>query len=416
MFEIGLENIERAAKALEQDLCDHCLGRVFAHVSTGFSNDERGAAARKAVNDMRVNYEMELLEYVSCSVCEDIFLDLDRFAEAVALEVRKIECHNFLVGTRVDPVIQSREESLWSRVGQETAEPIKVELNREIGKRASALLQKEVEFKAPEVVALVDTRFAHVELDIAPLFVYGRYNKFSREIPQTKWPCRECRGKGCRRCDGTGKMYQTSVQEIIGDPLLAAAEGEEHFLHGMGREDIDARMLGTGRPFVLEVSEPKKRDVDLAALTDIINGTGKDRVAISGLRFSSREEVRQVKTDSPEKAYVVAIRFKDKVNKDRVIEVVRSLDRTPISQQTPVRVAHRRADLERAKSIVSARVEELSEEGMRLWLRTQSGTYVKEFVHGDGGRTRPSLSELLGVPCEVLALDVVEIIDKETEA
>jgi tRNA pseudouridine synthase 10 len=416
MFEIGLENIERAAKALEQDLCDHCLGRVFAHVSTGFSNDERGAAARKAVNDMRVNYEMEPLEYVSCSVCEDIFLDLDRFAEAVALEVRKIECHNFLVGTRVDPVIQSREESLWSRVGQETAEPIKVELNREIGKRASALLQKEVEFKAPEVVALVDTRFAHVELDIAPLFVYGRYNKFSREIPQTKWPCRECRGKGCKRCDGTGKMYQTSVQEIIGDPLLAAAEGKEHFLHGMGREDIDARMLGTGRPFVLEVSEPKKRDVDLAAMREKINADGEGRVAVSELRFSSREEVRQVKTDSPEKAYIVDVRFKDKVNKDRVIEVVRSLDRTPICQQTPVRVAHRRADLERAKSIISARVEELSDEGMRLWLRTQSGTYVKEFVHGDGGRTRPSLSELLGVPCEVLALDVVEIIDKETEA
>jgi tRNA pseudouridine synthase 10 len=79
-------------------------------------------------------------------------------------------------------------------------------------------------------------------------------------------------------------------------------------------------------------------------------------------------------------------------------------------------VAHRRADLERAKSIISARVEELTDDGMRLWLRTQSGTYVKEFVHGDGGRTRPNLSDLLGIPCEVLSLDVVEIIDKETEA
>lgn len=416
MFEIGPENVERAAKALEQDLCDHCLGRVFAHVSTGLSNDQRGEAARRAVNEMRINYEMEPLVYATCSVCEDIFNDLDRFAQAIADEISKIECHNFLVGTRVDPVIQSREEALWSRVGQETAEPIKVELNREIGKRASALLQKEVEFKAPEVVALVDTRFAHVDLDIAPLFVYGRYRKLSREIPQTKWPCRECRGKGCKRCNGTGKMYQTSVQEIIGAPLLAAAEGKEHFLHGMGREDIDARMLGTGRPFVLEVSEPKKRDVDLAVMREEINSSGIDRVEVSELRFSTREEVRQIKTDAPDKAYVVAIAFKDKVNKDRVNEVVRSLDRTPICQQTPVRVAHRRADLERAKSIISARVEELTDDGMRLWLRTQSGTYVKEFVHGDGGRTRPNLSDLLGIPCEVLSLDVVEIIDKETEA
>ena len=30
-------------------------------------------------------------------------------------------------------------------------------------------------------------------------------------------------------------------------------------------------------------------------------------------------------------------------------------------------------------------------------LETQAGTYVKEFVHGDFGRTRPSLANLLGV-------------------
>jgi tRNA pseudouridine synthase 10 len=74
-------------------------------------------------------------------------------------------------------------------------------------------------------------------------------------------------------------------------------------------------------------------------------------------------------------------------------------------------VKHRRADLERDKMIVMAELEEFGHEDMTIFLRTQSGTYVKEFVHGDDGRTRPSLAELLSVPLEVLALDVVEIND-----
>jgi tRNA pseudouridine synthase 10 len=43
-------------------------------------------------------------------------------------------------------------------------------------------------------------------------------------------------------------------------------------------------------------------------------------------------------------------------------------------------------------------------------VRTSAGTYVKEFVHGDGGNTQPCLAELLGVEkASVLALDVTEI-------
>ncbi|QLH74667.1 MAG: tRNA pseudouridine(54/55) synthase Pus10 [Methanomassiliicoccales archaeon] len=403
---------ERADKVLARyDLCDHCLGRLFARVSTGLTNDVRGVSLRMALNLERSLEGARPYLHSKCYVCEDIFSSVPRFAQAAAKALEHIEFGNFLVGTRVDPNISEREEQMWSIVGQEMAEPIKAELNQEIGKELERLVSRPVEFKTPDVVALVDTRFAHVEVDIAPLFVYGRYLKFSREIPQTYWPCRSCRGKGCTRCDGTGKQYQTSVQEIIGGPILRAAEGKEHFLHGMGREDIDARMLGTGRPFVIEIREPMKRSVDLASLEREINELGRGQVQVRGLRFSSREEVRRIKLASPDKAYRVVISHHGKVNKQRVIEVLHTIDRTCISQQTPSRVQHRRADLDRQKVIISAELEDLGEDTMTIFLRTQSGTYVKEFVHGDNGRTRPSLSEMLGTPLEVLALDVVEIND-----
>ena len=33
-------------------------------------------------------------------------------------------------------------------------------------------------------------------------------------------------------------------------------------------------------------------------------------------------------------------------------------------------------------------------------------SYIKEFVHGDFGRTQPDLGSLLGVDCDILELDV----------
>ena len=42
----------------------------------------------------------------------------------------------------------------------------------------------------------------------------------------------------------------------------------------------------------------------------------------------------------------------------------------------------------------------------KLSLCTQAGTYVKEFVHGDFGRTNPNLCSILGCDVDIMALDV----------
>lgn len=48
----------------------------------------------------------------------------------------------------------------------------------------------------------------------------------------------------------------------------------------------------------------------------------------------------------------------------------------------------------------------LDNQHFKLSLSTQAGTYIKEFVHGDFGRTKPSLGELVGIDCDILELDV----------
>jgi tRNA pseudouridine synthase 10 len=39
----------------------------------------------------------------------------------------------------------------------------------------------------------------------------------------------------------------------------------------------------------------------------------------------------------------------------------------------------------------------------------QAGTYIKEFVHGDLGRTTPSMGSILGCRAEIIQLDVTDV-------
>ena len=51
------------------------------------------------------------------------------------------------------------------------------------------------------------------------------------------------------------------------------------------------------------------------------------------------------------------------------------------------------------------------EDEIELTLRCVAGTYVKELVHSDEGRTKPSVQGVLDADCEVIWLDVLEIHD-----
>lgn len=87
-----------------------------------------------------------------------------------------------------------------------------------------------------------------------------------------------------------------------------------------------------------------------------------------------------------------------------------------LTQKTPLRVLHRRANCDRKRSVyqMCATVfdDDLQKNGayfmFKLKLCTQAGTYVKEFVHGDFGRTKPNLRLLLGCDSvDIVGLDVM---------
>lgn len=402
----------------EGAICDHCLGRQFAKLSTGLSNDQRGAAIRlvlemQAGAEKDTEMQKELANSTGetrCWVCNNLFNHIDSWAEKTHLALSDYEYSNFLVGTKVTGLLAENEEIIWAESGTTFAEPLKTELNREVGKRVEKLTGKRANLKKPQVVALLDLENGKVELEVNSLYIYGRYRKLVRGIPQTRWPCRECGGTGCERCGGTGKMYQESVDELIKPHIMAAARCEDTAFHGAGREDIDALMLGDGRPFVVEAKKPHKRSLDLNALEAEINRSANGKIELIGLKFVESETVEQLKSMKADKIYRLTIEHS--TTEEKLKSSIDVLSEKVIKQKTPTRVLHRRADLERTRTVHSVELESYSENRAVLTVHCEGGLYVKELVSGDGGRTMPSIASLTGIEAKVIELEVIKVDDK----
>ena len=396
--------LERAEKTLTTyHLCDSCLGRLFRQIQKETTSKQKGELIRTKLKQTKKT------EAKDCWLCEGLTEEIDHFVDLISDALQEYEFNTFLIGSKIDEDIVEREQELQGFIGSEDFEPIKMEINREAGKLLERNLGKTVDFVSPDITALLDTSFDVVSLQICSLFIYGRYKKLTRGIPQTKWPCRICRGKGCISCNYTGKMYETSVEELISKKALELTNGSDESFHGCGREDVDALMLGNGRPFVLEIKNPKKRTIDITLLELEINSDIKDKVEISNLRFSDKKEIARIKNAEFNKIYRIVIEGEKNIKKEKLKEVAQILQGKTIKQLTPTRVAHRRANKVRERKIYNCELESVEGSIARLTIETQSGTYIKELVSGDNGRTTPNISEMLGTPCKVNELDVIEI-------
>ncbi|MDR0461289.1 MAG: tRNA pseudouridine(54/55) synthase Pus10 [Nitrososphaerota archaeon] len=425
-------------------LCDHCLGRQFAALGYSMENNVRGSSLKivltmqtndllketsdeGVVDKLRVlatngfsKTAQETLKHLKqefdltsekCFLCDGVFDKVEELTKKVLAALADYEFSTYLVGIELPVKIEEREDEFKAAFDIGTAESMKHEFGRLFGKAIGARTGKEAEYLIPDIVAVLNPFLDTVKLQVNPLFVGGRYRKLVRTVSQSKWLCSNCRGRGCEKCGGTGKLYSESVEEFTSEPLLGASEGAASFFHASGREDIDARMLGTGRPFIVEISKPKKRFIDLSFIEEAINAGAIGKVEVSGLHFTTKDKVRRLKKgEGAVKEYRLLAEFEnDVLDKDlRLIE--EKLTGITVKQQTPIRVLHRRADLIRERYIYKVKVKKVSLKMALLEICCQGGLYVKELVSGDKNRTVPSVSSLLGNRAKTLKLDVLNVI------
>jgi tRNA pseudouridine synthase 10 len=441
-----MDVLEKAIELLSKyPLCDHCLGRQFALLGYSMENNVRGQALKVSLtlqaNDLsseknpegikrlrilstngfsreaqetlkHLNKRMSKSEKENkCILCENKFELVDSLTQKALGIIEGYDFTTFLVGIELPTKVEEREDEFKASVNIGYGESIKHEFGRLLGKALAKRTGKEPDYLKPDLVVVFNPFIDKVRIQVNPLFIAGRYRKLLRTIPQSKWFCSDCRGRGCEKCGGTGKLYPESVEELSSKQLLQAAQGEEAFLHASGREDIDARMLGRGRPFVIEVSKPKKRFIDLKMIENQVNFDAVGKVEVSGLHFTTKDVVRHLKKgEGAQKEYSLLAEFENELSIQDLHKIEEQLSGACIKQQTPQRVLHRRADLIREKYIYQVKVKKVSLKRALLEIRCQGGLYVKELVSGDEGRTVPNVSDLLNNRAKTLKLDVLNVI------
>ncbi|XP_048208824.1 tRNA pseudouridine synthase Pus10 isoform X3 [Perognathus longimembris pacificus] len=239
-----------------------------------------------------------------------------------------------------------------------------------------------------------------IECAHGAVFLAGRYNKYSRNLPQTPWII------------GGERKLESSVEELISDHLLTVFKAESFNFSSSGREDVDVRTLGNGRPFAIELVNPHRvhfTSQEIKELQQKINKSS-DKIQVRDLQLVTREAIGHMKEGEEEKTktYSALIWTNRPIQKEDT-EFLNEIKDLKIDQKTPLRVLHRRPLAVRTRVIHSMEAHYVDEHHFRLYLKTQAGTYIKEFVHGDFGRTKPNIGSLMNVTADILELDVESV-------
>ncbi|CAO0792149.1 unnamed protein product [Mucor circinelloides] len=258
-------------------------------------------------------------------------------------------------------------------------------------------------------------KFDSVTLLHTSSHVGGRYLKFSREYSQTPWAIK---GR---------KLAEHSVSECFAEIIRKYHRADDTKFVTAGREDANVRMLGTGRPFYLELinprtprlSEEEYKQIEQEINTQSIH---KDNVQVRHLSYIEPKYTSIIKEgeETKTKRYRALVWLSEPLT-DQVIERINKIGSSPftIQQKTPVRVFQRRSAAVRPKVIHTSTISRLHQDvdmnspearyGV-LKLHTQAGTYIKEYVHGDLGRTLPNLASVGGIhSADLLELDVMDV-------
>jgi tRNA pseudouridine synthase 10 len=246
------------------------------------------------------------------------------------------------------------------------------------------------------------------------IHIAGRYNKYKRNLSQSPW------------IDKNDVRVTNSVQEMIEDGLKKYLSFNKSIFASSGREDVDVRMLGKGRPFAFKLHNPRDlenySDKTLRLIEEFVNDKYKGSVSVKDLQIVTKQDVSKNLSEGQEtkrKEYRALCCCSRRLTDDD-FRKINNLSEICISQRTPIRVLHRRTLAVRRRIIHNLKIESVQvgdfdsvkpdyiDNLFAINMLTEAGTYIKEFVHGDFGRTEPNLSSLLGdCDTDLMELDVL---------
>ncbi|WP_069807575.1 tRNA pseudouridine(55) synthase [Vulcanisaeta thermophila] len=400
--------LEKSLEILRKyPLCDHCLGRLFARLGFGLSNEERGRAIKDYIhmaihqhilNEGLTQVDIENLRTLAlsghepsikllkalgvqvdakpCYVCGGLFRNMDTWVDRIVNALKSLDADykTFRVGTRVPSEILRRELGITSEFNITTAESIKRELNRELGKRVMEAVGKGFSRERPDVEVLLDISTGDVKVTLEPIYILARYRKTTRTRLDTN-------------------AITNGLRE-----LFKADDTELHF--GI-RDSAGVRVLGEGKPLAIRVVNPRRRPNP----EDVVKAVNNQGVSITKPLVIGRSELSRFKSEVRNSAvvYRALALTRDPLNQDAINSLINYFRNRQVNQF--IRVGRRVK--RRVSMVYEINVRLITPNTLELLIRCQANLNVRGLIHGYWGSVEPSISGFLGTETKPLEIDLI---------
>ncbi|MGC9148082.1 MAG: hypothetical protein ACP5GI_01365 [Sulfolobales archaeon] len=411
--------LEIAEKILRKySLCDNCLGRFFARLGRGLTNDIRGRSIKtvilmdlftkysasersKLLNDLREfavrggepfkttleKLSGEKVAEDKCFVCGSKIKNFfEEYSERSLKILERENLKRFLIGVSVPREIIEREEEIAREFRIDSWESIKNELKREIGKRIRDRGYIP-DFEDPDIIINIDIGTGAIVTSYPSALYLLRVAKLE---------------KGYRL-----KRARDSLENILSDKLRIY-EPSYIRLHLLARDSRNYAIREPGIYTILEIHSPKRGKPSVEELKNLLKDLYPFRVDV--ISRVSKRDIYELSQKLTKVIYEIKIFPKGSVEIGKLEKILLENKNTLyITQMTPTRLLERVGERIRRGQVV---FREYGVENNLLKIIIQIDKYLfpEEFVTGDSGRTDPSLSSMLGIDLEIKDISIIDMI------
>ena len=242
------------------DLCEYCTGRIISKIAGKPPSKFLGKKYLKKLGKS---------DHKTCYICKNIFGSLELVLSNIFEKSSHFDFKTFHLGITLKPSFLERDDYLKSKFKIKGIENVKFAIAKELAKKISRRTNSKRITDDPDLFIQANFKDESCILRAKPMFVYGRYNKKIRKLPQKQGLCRSCNGIGCHNCDFKGIENLQSIEGKISNLFIKKFDCNQVKINWIGGEDQSSLVLGRGRPFFAKLLNPKKRNRILRKTSDL---------------------------------------------------------------------------------------------------------------------------------------------------
>lgn len=219
-----------------------------------------------------------------CYICNGLMHETNSIMHRIMETLRNnYHFNTFLIGATLPSNLFEREDGIRARMKIRGRENIKSQLTRNLRKKFSEITKKQIDFLHPDLMInlrLQGSTDLDIDIKTRPLVLLGRYIKKNRGMPQRSGgkhdPSDELAIHGqffpnmnlaSRMTSVLYTLENSSVQAIISREIARLTKCDGLKFSWVGSEDENSLVLGSGRPFFIQIRNPKTVDLNERRLT-----------------------------------------------------------------------------------------------------------------------------------------------------